>query len=140
MAEGRERRSTPSRPFEQSAAWVVGLLLPVAEAARRRSDFSDIPGYVDDFIIGGFLLFAAWWAEQRPSIGRVLLVASWGSFCGGMYYAFFGQLRSGQRLDVSGLPNAAVLFVKGAIFGVGVIALVRATRAAIAAAATREPT
>jgi hypothetical protein len=42
--------------FEVASAYVIGVLLPVSEAARRRTNFDDIPGYIDDFIIGALLL------------------------------------------------------------------------------------
>ena len=39
--------------FEVSAAYVLGVMLPLLEAGRRGTDFEDLPAYLDDFIIGG---------------------------------------------------------------------------------------
>ena len=64
--------------FEIAAAYCLGVALPVFEVCRRRTNFSDIPGYIDDFIIGGLLLFAARSAERGRPHGRALLVAAWG--------------------------------------------------------------
>jgi hypothetical protein len=36
--------------FEVRAAYLLGIMLPVLETARRRSNFDDLPGYIDDFI------------------------------------------------------------------------------------------
>ena len=116
--------------FERLAAYGVGAFLPIAEALRRRADFTNIPNYVDDFLIGGLLLFAAWSGSRHPARGRVLLVAAWGAFCGGMYYAFFGQIAN-QGDDVSGLSNGVVVAVKGVLFAVGIVALIRSAREAI---------
>jgi hypothetical protein len=41
--------------FEVAAAYGVGLLLPAAEVARRKTDFSDPMAYLDDFIVGALL-------------------------------------------------------------------------------------
>jgi hypothetical protein len=62
--------------FEITAAYCLGIALPIFEVCRRRTNFSDIPGYVDDFIIGGLLLFAARSTEQGRPHGRALLVAA----------------------------------------------------------------
>ena len=45
--------------IEVAAAYALGVLLPVLEALRRKTDFSTIAGYVDDFIAGALLLYAA---------------------------------------------------------------------------------
>jgi hypothetical protein len=117
--------------FERLAAYSVGALLPIAEICRRRTDFSDIPAYADDFLIGGLLLFAAWFSSNRSAAGRVLLAVAWGVFCGGMYYAFVGQLANRGHLDVSGLSNGVLVAVKGVLFVVGIAAVIRSTQASI---------
>ena len=124
LVEGRVR-------FELVAAYCVGLLLPIAEVARRRTDFSNIPAYVDDFLIGGFLLVAAWATTRGRPAGNVLLAVAWAAFCGGMYYSFFGQLFQAGDTDISGLSRYSVVFVKGILFAVGIIAVIRSTRAVV---------
>lgn len=59
--------------FEIAAAYVLGVALPVFEVCRRRTDFSDIPGYIDDFIIGALLLIAARATVRERPYGRGLL-------------------------------------------------------------------
>jgi hypothetical protein len=117
--------------FEVAAAYIVGLLLPVAETVRRRTDFSDIPRYVDDFIIGTLLIIAAWMVTRRRAAGPILLVLAWGAFCGGMYFSFFGQLSHSATRDESGLPASAIIAVKGALYLVGAVAAVQSVRAAV---------
>ncbi|MFO0984505.1 MAG: hypothetical protein U1E76_22725 [Planctomycetota bacterium] len=123
--------------FELLAAYCVGVLLPVAEVCRRRTDFSNIPAYVDDFLIGGILVFAAWSVAKGRRAGRVLLAVAWAAFCGGMYYSFFGQLAGEGHRDTSGWSSWLVVGVKGALFLVGIFALVRSAQAAVRAA--RDP-
>ena len=119
--------------MEVLTAYCMGVLLPVAEVCRRRTDFSNIHAYADDFIIGGILLFAARSVSKGRPSGPVLLVAAWSAFCGGMYYSFFSQFEHGADTDVSGLSNITVGVVKGVLYLVGIIALVRSIRVAVKA-------
>ena len=45
--------------FEVGAAYAMGLGLPLLEALRRETNFENFHGYVDDFIAGALLLYAA---------------------------------------------------------------------------------
>jgi hypothetical protein len=117
--------------LELFAAYGIGVLLPVAEIARRRTDFSNVPAYVDDFLIGGLLLVAAWAASRKHPAGNVLLAVAWAVFCGGMYYSFFGQLSRVEGTDISGLSNASVVLVKGILFGVGIVSVIRSAQAVV---------
>lgn len=115
--------------FETRAAYIVGVLLPIAEVARRRTNFTPITSYVDDFIIGALLIIAARAAANRRPVGNALLVAAWGVLCGGLYYSFFGQLERGSDADVSGLPNMTVVVIKGLLYLVAIYALIQSIRA-----------
>jgi hypothetical protein len=42
-----------------------------------------------------------------------------------MYYSFFGQLARGAGADVSGLPNRYVVWIKGVLFLIGIVAAIR---------------
>ena len=117
--------------FELLAAYGVGLLLPIAEVARRRTDFSNIPAYADDFLIGGLLLLAAWAASRQHPAGNVLLVVGWAAFCGGMYYSFFAQLSQVAGADISGLSGSSVVLVKGILFAIGILSVIRSVRVVI---------
>ncbi|MCA9242481.1 MAG: hypothetical protein KDA32_00895 [Phycisphaerales bacterium] len=105
------------------AAFVFGIALPAMETVRRGTDFSDIPAYIDDYIAGGLLLFAAWSRLRGKPAGAALLIAAWGIVCGGGYYSFFGQLRHLHDADPSGLPGVVVLAVKGALFAIAIMCL-----------------
>jgi len=111
--------------FEVAAAYVLGALLPILEALRRRTNFENFESYADDFIAGGLLLFAAVSVSRRRAYAGPLLAGAWGVVCGGFYGSFFGQLRATASSDISGLPNAAVVAIKGAIFAVAIAAFVR---------------
>lgn len=115
-------RRTRSR-FEVAAAYGLGVALPVLEVCRRRTNFSDLPGYVDDFIIGGLLVFAATSATREWIHGRALLVAAWGILCGGLWGSLFGQINNPASHDISGLPNMVVVTLKLLICGVAITGL-----------------
>ncbi len=117
--------------FELVAAYVMGVALPVLEVLRRRTNFETISGYVDDFIAGGLLLYAARAVSRQKSSGPVLLVAAWAVLCGGLYGSFFHQLESSASQDVSGLANVTVVLIKGVLYAVALVGLVRSVRGAV---------
>lgn len=116
--------------FELAAAYCIGVFLPAVEVWRRRTDFSNIPSYVDDFIMGGLLIYAARAVSKKQRNGSVLLVSAWGIYCGGMYYSFFGQVNNASANDISGLSNGIVIAVKAVLFLVGIVSLVKSVRGA----------
>jgi hypothetical protein len=118
--------------FEVIAAYAMGIALPVLETLRRRTNFETISGYVDDFIAGALLLYAARAVSRKQPRGAVLLVAAWAVLCGGLYSSFFSQLERGAGSDVSGLANTTVVLVKGALYAVALVSLVLSVRAAAA--------
>lgn len=114
--------------FEILAAFVLGVALPVLEVCRRRTDFSDIPGYIDDFIIGALLFVAARSVVRGRPYGRALLIAAWGILCGGLWSSFFAQLHNPGVHDISGLPNLIVVLAKLAVYCVALVCLVLSIR------------
>jgi hypothetical protein len=118
--------------YELVTAYVMGVLLPALETLRRRTNFETISGYVDDYIAGGLLLYAAHAVTRGRRNGPVLLVVAWAVLCGGLYGSFFWQLGSSASHDVGGLPNETVVVIKGLLFAAALAGLVLSARAAIA--------
>ena len=118
--------------FELAAAYAMGIALPLLETLRRRTNFDTIAGYVDDFIAGGLLLYAASAVSRGRASGPPLLAAAWGVLCGGLYGSFFHQLESDAAHDVSGLANSTVLLVKGGLYAIALVGLVLSVRSAAA--------
>jgi hypothetical protein len=114
--------------FEHVTAYAMGVALPLLEVLRRRTNFDTISGYVDDFIAGGLLLYAAHATTRGKPSGPVLLAAAWGVLCGGLYNSFFWQL--GAEHDVSGLANTTVVVVKGILYAIALTGLVLSIRSA----------
>ena len=120
--------------MEVVGAYVLGVALPVLEVCRRKTDFSDLPAYADDFLIGALLLYAANAVVKQKRGGLVLLCVAWAILCGGIYGSFFSQLKN--TTDVSGVPNGIVIAVKGIIFITAMVCLVLSVRSATRIAQT----
>ncbi len=118
----------PDVRFEHAAAYLMGVGLPLLEMARRRTNFSTFFGYVDDFLIGGMLLFAAGVVSRQRRNGPLLLVVAWALLCGGLYASFFGQIESDAALDVSGAPNWVAVAVKGVLYVIAIAGLATSAR------------
>ena len=74
-------------------AFVGGILTPILETIRRWHQMSDLHYFVswfDDYLIGGFLFFAAWKTHKMPDSGHKYLIAAWGFATGMIFYSFFG--------------------------------------------------
>jgi uncharacterized membrane protein YdcZ (DUF606 family) len=118
--------------FEVVAAYAMGIGLPLLEALRRKTNFEHFHSYVDDFIAGALLLYAAHAVTRGRRNGPVLLAIAWAVLCGGLYGSFFWQLTSGESHDVGGLPNTTVVVIKGVLYAIALVGLVLASRSAIA--------
>jgi hypothetical protein len=118
--------------FEHTAAYVMGIGLPLLEVLRRRTNFSTISGYVDDFIAGALLLYAARAVSQGKRSGDILLVMAWAVLSGGLYNSFFWQLENPAAHDVGGLPNMTVVAIKGVLYAITIAAMILSVRTAIA--------
>jgi hypothetical protein len=119
--------------FEHAAAYGMGVGLPLLEALRRRTNFDPIHSYVDDFIAGVLLLWAARAVSRGRPNGPVLLVMAWAVLSGGLYGSLFWQLEEIAKVDVGGLPGATVVAIKGALYAITLAALFLAVRRANAA-------
>ena len=112
-------------------AIVGGIFLMVAETLRRSHQMLDpsmLPFWIDDFLIGGLLLYGAWRTRHDIARGLPVLAGAWG-FASGMGYAsFFAQLHDMRTnpVDVSGASAATVVAIKGVLLAVGVIGLITA--------------
>ena len=83
---------------------------------------------MDDFILGGFLLYGVWRTRHDIARGMPVLTAAWGFACGMGYSSFFAQLADIQNrpVDVSGASAAIVVTIKGVALAFGLIGLITA--------------
>lgn len=116
--------------FEHAAAYAMGVGLPLLEALRRRTNFSPVHAYVDDFIAGALLLFAARAVSRGRPNGDAWLAGAWGVLCGGLYGSFFWQLERMHEVDVGGGSGVVVVAVKGVLYAIAIAAFVCSLRRA----------
>jgi hypothetical protein len=117
--------------FSRWFAVIAGILAPLGETIRRWSTWQQSPANLfDDYIMGAFLLYAAWRTGKDVQSGQRYLSAAWAFACGLGYYSFFGQLNSLRSGEIDPAPIASewVLVIKGIAVTLAIIALVLSLR------------
>ena len=105
-----------SLAFPRGLAVFYGLFLPIGETVRRwhqLKDFSMWPAWLDDILIGAFLLYAVWQFNKDHVSGQRWLAAAWGCACGMGYFSFFGQLARIGEVDPGPMSTHSMLLMKG---------------------------
>lgn len=124
---------TPGLQFSRRLAIAAGVVLPLVETVRRWDQVGQLsvwPFWLDDFAIGGFLLYGAWKARKAGASGVSTLAAAWGFACGMGYSSFFGQLAELSQSDPSGLQSSIVVAIKGVMLLLAITALIVTLRQA----------
>ena len=118
--------------FEIVAAFVIGVLLPILETARRGISHWTInfTTMFEDYLAGALLLIGGWAAYRSRSWGPVFLVLAWDYFSGLMTSSFVGQLEETLRQTGSEPNNLLVVIVKFLLWSVCVVSLVLSFRTA----------
>lgn len=108
-----------------------GVLVPILETIRRCDQLTD-PSYFinwfDDYVMGAFLVIAAWQVYKSPLNGRPYLCAAWGMATGMMVLSFFGQLQNLDQDDPAPVSSMTVAIIKAALLLSCVLGLVLALK------------
>jgi hypothetical protein len=128
MAFAQRKQEPHAMRFEVMSAFVLGVAIPVLETARRGLAFENVTTLVEDYLIGLALVAAGGACVAGWRTGGLLLVIAWALLAGGLFPSFFGHLESLLRGSVSGTREALIVAVKGLLFAVGLLSLVRAAR------------
>jgi hypothetical protein len=118
--------------ISRKLAYAFGVLTPLAEIVRRWGTWwVNPPAFLDDFLIGAFLVAGAWATRKTASSGaRSLLAAAWGFACGMAYSSItyhWYAMRTGQS-DPAPIPTAWVFAIKlcgGLVFLVALVLTLR---------------
>ena len=117
--------------FSRKLAIVIGILTPVAETIRRWHQLGQLsiwPVWLDDFVLGGFLLYGAWRTGKDVYSGRPFLAAAWAFTCGMAYSSFISQLEHLNQPDPAPISSAWVAVIKGVGLALAILALVASLR------------
>ena len=119
--------------FEIVAAFVIGVLLPVLETARRGISHWTInfTTMFEDYAGGALLLIGAWAAYRAKSWGAVFLLFAWASISGLMTSSFLAQVEATLRQTETEPHNLLVVVVKFLLWTVAITSLVLSFRAAL---------
>jgi hypothetical protein len=119
--------------FEVAAAFVIGILLPVLETARRGISHwtVEFTTMFEDYLGGALLLIGAWAAYRERPWGSIFLALAWGSISGLMTSSFLGQLEETLRQTASEPNNMVVVVVKFLLWITCVVSLVLSFRRAL---------
>ena len=113
--------------FAKKSALVLGIFLPTLETIRRwhqMSDYHYFLAWFDDYMLGSFLLFAAWQAHKNIVTGQRFLAAGWGAATAGLFLSFIGQLDRLAQPDPAPVSSVWVAAIKGGILLFCVVNLV----------------
>ncbi|MGA9773509.1 MAG: hypothetical protein WBV94_31045 [Blastocatellia bacterium] len=113
--------------FSRRAAIVLGILTPLAETIRRWHQLGQLqylPAWLDDYILGAFLLYGAYRTGKDAKTGRRFLASAWGFVCGMGYSSFFMQLTRLHEDDPAPIPSVWVAVIKGVGLAIAVLALI----------------
>jgi hypothetical protein len=113
--------------FSIYAALVLGIALPLLETVRRYHQMTDLHfffSWFDDYMLGGFLLFAAYKAHQNFDSGQKILSAGWGAATAGLFLSFIGQMDHLNNPDPAPVSAAWVAAIKGTLLLLCILCLV----------------
>ncbi|HEX6189994.1 MAG TPA: hypothetical protein VFZ40_18090 [Pyrinomonadaceae bacterium] len=119
--------------FEVIAAFIVGVLLPVLETARRGISHwtVDFTTMFEDYLGGAVLLIGAWAAYTARTWGATFLAIAWGAIAALMTLSLVSQLEDTIRQAATEPHNSVVVIVKFLLWVTCVTALVLSFRTAV---------
>jgi hypothetical protein len=115
--------------FARRLALLAGIVLPVGETVRRWHQLGDprmLFAWLDDWLIGAFLLYGAWRVGRDAATGQASLAAAWGFTVaiaiGSFLTGVFGDA------DPTGAPRGVVVAIKAVMLAAAIAALVSVLR------------
>ena len=102
-------------------AFIGGILAPALETIRRWRQIPDPRYFInwfDDYLVGGFLIWAAWRTSKLYKGGTRWLMAAWGFASGIAFSSFVFQVQHLNNPDPAPVDPVVVVIVKGGMLAV----------------------
>lgn len=117
--------STKEGQLLRAAAVLLALSLMVGECWRSWGIDRPIMLVLDDQIMGGFLIAAAWAFSKQTPLARAAFSAAWGVIAGMLYSSFFGKLFEPSKAQAGNWNLEVLTWLIGFAFAVSVVGLWR---------------
>lgn len=105
------------------AAVLLALALMIGESWRSWGVGRPIMFVLDDYLMGGFLIVAAW-AVRRPTVrNRAMFAAAWGFSAGMLYPSFFAKIHEPALMQQGNWDPLVLTALVGVAFAVSLIGM-----------------
>ena len=104
-------------------AALLALALMIGEAWRSWGAGRHPMFVLDDQLMGGFLLTAAWMMRADSPRNRAAFTGAWGVLAGMLYGSFFGKLVEPGRSDAGNWDMGVLTWLIGAAFVTALVGL-----------------
>lgn len=116
----------------QWLAYAFGVIVPIGELVRRRDQLSDahvVPLWMDDVLLGAFLLAGAWAVGRDAARGRAVLAAALGVACGMGMFSLSIELSEVGFAGSAGVGSIRVALIKALLLVLAACGLIATLRA-----------
>jgi hypothetical protein len=115
--------------FARRLAVLAGVVLPLGETVRRWHQLGDpqfLFAWLDDWLIGAFLLYGWWRSSRDPATGQASLAAAWGFTLAIAIGSFITGVVGAA--DPTGASRTLVVAIKAVMLFLAIAALVSVLR------------
>lgn len=105
-------------------AIVFGILLMAGETYRRLGDWGIWSRWMDDYIMGLFLIIPAILILRGSDIAKKILIGGWAFNAGLLYGSFFSKVYAMDSIQQSNFAPSLLVKLIGLAFFTSVIALI----------------
>lgn len=102
--------------FLRVAAVLLALSLMIGEAIRSWGVGRPVMFWMDDMLMGGMLLVAAWLMARPSPVRHALFAAAWGVNAGMLYGSFFGKVFAPENSNAGNFDLGLLTALIGVAF------------------------
>ena len=105
-------------------AIILGLGLIIGETIRRYGEWGFWARWIDDYIMGLFLIIPAILILKNIEFGKKLLIAGWSLTLGMCYYSFFSKVSPDSKEFQTNIETNILIGLIGLAFFTSIIGLI----------------